>query len=588
MILTRQTGYPSIDKPHLSKHLKEPVADIFEYDNTYDLIFAHNNMNDIAIYYLDGNCAWTFGKLKKKTDLFIKGFKKQGIKEGDNVLFGTLATPEFVAVAIALISIGAVLKGFDIRASEKDIVKYATSSNCTYAIALDVMVLEKFKRIIDETDLKRVFVLRPANSLSGLEKVLFAAKNIASKSKINKGKVELPVDKRFLELTRICKDYKDQTVVRVEVDYSRPCIKVQSSGTTGKSKTIVHSEKSIVEFARATAFMDATIRRGIKTRVFVALPPWIAYGIGNAIINPLVLGACIDLSVDFEPDAVYRSIGRFDMVYAAPFHYRYVRDHYDELSEKKKKELSQVGSFVAGGDKYSAKENKEDEEKFGTIIVNGYGNNEDWGCMTVNPDHNNHYGSVGVPKPGEVVVIYDNDNQCELPYGEVGEICSLSKTMFLEYENDAESTEKVKKLHKDGQYYLHTGDLGYIDEEGYLFVIGRKERVITRLGFKLSAYTIEDTINNFSLIKECIAVEVPDNLEEHVPMVFIVPEKEINIDDNCLVDRLKSYCKENLKENEIPKYFLVVDALKYTDGSKYDFRYYEEYGSNYVKALCDH
>lgn len=582
------TGYPSNDKPHLSKYNIKPAADIIEYDNTYDMIFQQKDMQKAAIYYLEGNCVWTMGKLKEKTDYFIKGFKQAGLKEGDNVLYGALATPEFVAAVIALISIGVTLKGFDIRANEHDIVKLIKDSDCKYAIVFDVLLLDKFVNLIDKTNLTSVFVLRPANSMSRAEKIVFLMKAAFMKMKIKKS-IALPKDKRFVELTAICRDCSNQTTERARVDYSRPCIKVQSSGTTGKAKTIVHSEQSIVEFAKSIAFFDASIKRDFKPRVFVALPPWIAYGVGNAILNPLIFGASIDLSMDFEPDAVYRNIGRFDMAYAAPFHYRYIRDHYNELSEEKKTELRKVDSLVTGGDKYSAKENEEDEALFGVTIVNGYGNNEGWGCISINPNSDNRYGSVGIPRYGDTVIIYDNEHDCELKYGQIGEICLQSKSVFMYYENNPEATAKTKKIHSDGKCYMHTGDLGYIDEDGYIYVIGRNERVITRLGFKLSAYTIEDAICKMQHIKECIAIEVPDDIEEHVPMVFAVPNKTCQLSTQELVAEITEYCKGHLKENEVPKYIVIEeDSLKVTENNKYDFRYYEKLGKEYIERKSVH
>ena len=253
----------------------------------------------------------------------------------------------------------------------------------------------------------------------------------------------------------------------------------------------------------------------------VALPPWIAYGIGDAIFMPLALGSKVLLCADFNPDAVYRNIGRFSFSFAAPFHYRYIRDHYDELFDDQKKALGKVDCMVTGGDKYSALENEEDEKLFGTVIVNGYGNNENWGAVTVNSVLSNRYGSVGIPKYGETTIIYDNENQVEVPYGEIGEVCTLSNTCFMGYEGNNEATKKSLRRYDDGKLWLHTGDKGYVDKDGFIFLKGRSERVIVRLGFKLSAYTIEDAITSLPFVSECITVEVPDKDEEHVPMAFV-------------------------------------------------------------------
>lgn len=172
-----------------------------------------------------------------------------------------------------------------------------------------------------------------------------------------------------------------------------------------------------------------------------------------------------------------------------------------------------------------------------------------------------------------------------MPYGEVGEICVLADTMFLYYENNAEETSNVKKTHADGKVWLYTGDLGYIDEEGYIFLQSRLRRVIIRKGFKISAYTIEDKICEHPAVKECVAVEVKDNEEEHVPMAFIVLKDDIAYGLEIIKQSILEKCKSELKEYEIPKHFQFVDSLPYTQNGKYDFRLLEKQGNEYVDKL---
>jgi len=324
----------------------------------------------------------------------------------------------------------------------------------------------------------------------------------------------------------------------------------------------------------------------MRKKILVALPPWIAYGIGDAIMLPLALGTKVELCPNFEPDAVYKNIGKFTIAFAAPFHYRYLRDNISTLSLKKKEQLKNVECFVSGGDRISIEENKEFEEIFGTVVVNGYGNNEGWGALTVNPIKFNKYGTVGIPKYDEIIVSYDAEMGVELPYGEVGEICSLSNTQFLEYENNEIATNECKKNHEDSHIWLHTGDLGYVDSDGFLHLGGRARRVIVRLGFKISAYTIEDVISQSPYVSECVAVSVDDINEEHVPMVYVILKEEFNNKED-IVNILYEYCKDNLKENEVPKYIRVVDNLPYTQNGKYDFVKLEFEGNKFVENLLD-
>lgn len=241
---------------------------------------------------------------------------------------------------------------------------------------------------------------------------------------------------------------------------------------------------------------------------------------------PLAFGTKVELSPIFSPEAVFKNVGKFTIAFAAPFNYRYLRDNFNALSEEQKLKFKEVECLVSGGDKISVEENKEFEEIFATKLVNGYGNNEAWGALTVNPTKYNKYGTVGIPKHGEVVISYDNENQKELKYGEVGEICALSDTMFLRYEGNLDETNKIRRIHEDGKVWLHTGDLGYVDDEGFITLGGRTRRVIVRLAFKIAAYTIEDKICEHIAVKECVAVGVKDKVEEQTPMAYIVLKDE--------------------------------------------------------------
>ena len=246
-----------------------------------------------------------------------------------------------------------------------------------------------------------------------------------------------------------------------------------------------------------------------------------------------------------------------------------------------------VECLVSGGDKITVEENKEFEKVFNTVLVNGYGNNEGWGALTVNPTKHNKYGTVGIPKYGDIMISYDSNTGLENKYGELGEICSLTDTSLLYYQDNDEETKKILKLHSDGNYWIHTGDLGFIDEEGFTHLKGRARRVITRLGFKISAYTIEDKITEHKAVKECVTIAVKDDLEEHVPMAYIVLKDEYKTIENEILSDIHKKCEKELKEYEIPKHFMLVDHLPYTNNNKYDFVALEKQGNIYVENLAN-
>ena len=572
------TGVASVDKPWDKFYRKSPIRDIKLNQTIYDLIFKENqnNINEDAIGYLGVD--YTFKDLKNKVDQLADALLKSGIKSNDVVLMGVSNSPEAIISLLAIDKIGAASKWFDIRASEKDIKEYANSSNCKFMIAFDMLV-PKISNVIQDTKLSKIIVINPTDSLSILKQKLYKLK-----CKKNGTYIEIPNDEHYISFNDFIElGDKNTDSKSVDFDPSRPSIMIQSSGTTGKPKTIVHSDASCVNCTHKMAYSDLPLGRGKK--ILVALPPWIAYGLGNAILMPLAYGTKVELSPNFDPDTVLKYIGKYTIAFAAPFHYRYLKEHFNELSKKQSEEFKKVECLVSGGDKITVEENNEFENTFGTVLVNGYGNNEGWGVLTVNPTLHNKYGTVGIPKYRDLIISYDADNDKENTYGELGEICSLTDTSMLYYQENELETQKTLQVHKDGKTWIHTGDLGYIDEDGYVHLGGRARRVIIRLGFKISAYTIEDKISEHPAVKECVAISVNDEQEEHVPMAYIVLKDQYKNISDTLENDIYNKCQKELKEYEIPKYFKVVNELPYTQNGKYDFVSLEKLGNEYVDSL---
>ena len=566
----KKTGYPSIDRPQDKFYKITPTREIETEQTIYEMLFNanKNNMSAPAIEYM--GVTWTFKKLKQTVDQAADAFAKAGLKIGDTVLLGVSNCPEAVVTLLALNKLGVVSRWFDVRASEKDMEDYINDSNSKYIIVFD-MLLPKIQAIINNTKLEKVLVVCPTDSLSVIMQVTYSLKA-----------TKLPKDPRFIPYKKFVKVGSSKNDVPcVTFDQSRPSIMIQSSGTTGKPKIIVHSDFSATSCTKKIAYLDHPIQSGMT--ILDALPPWIAYAIGQAIITPLSLGAKVRLCPTFDPDVVMKNLGHFNISYAAPFHYRFIRDNFSKLSRKHIKGLKQVACFVSGGDKMSVEENAQIETMLGTSLVNGYGNNEGWGCLSVNPLCHNKYGTVGIPKYGETAIAYDVDSKCELPYMESGEICILTDTQFLCYDRKPEETAAVKQLHPDGKIWLHTGDLGFIDEEGFITLNGRARRVIVRQGFKISAYTIEDKITEHPAVKECVAVEVKDEIEEHVPMAYVVLKSD-SADRESVKNSILDKCTSELKSYEIPKYIQIVSSLPYTPNNKYDFRLLEKQGNAFVDS----
>lgn len=305
IMMTEETvlaGYPSIDKLHNSFYRSKPVRVINAEQTIYEMVFAcnANNMSVSALEYL--GVEWTYEKLKRETDKVARAFKESGLQKGDCVLLGVSNCLEAVSILLALNKLGAISRWFDVRASEFDIANYANDSNCKYMIIFD-MLLPRITKVLDKTSLEKVLVIHPTDSLSKIMQMMYGVK--ASK---------IPKDDRYERFPKFIKrNSKGEDFSCVSFDRNRQSIMIQSSGTTGKPKIIVHSDYSVTSSVKKLAYCDVPVEPG---KVLLnALPPWIAYALGNAILYPLTLGTRVKLCPSFDPNVVMDNIGTFTIAF---------------------------------------------------------------------------------------------------------------------------------------------------------------------------------------------------------------------------------------------------------------------------------
>lgn len=566
------TGYPSIDKPWKKYYRQNPIRDFGAEQKFYNLIFNANeaNMSDIAIEYL--GVKWSYQKLKDEVEKVAASLKSIGINAGDIVVVGLTNLPEVVAIVLAVNKIGAVTRLFDLRASECDIKEYLVGSHSKLLVAQDILI-PRIKHIFDSDEKLEncnAVILRPCECMPKCKRIGYRIKSARENNWF-----DMPKEGHFLSYDIFLALGKSNNAPNDTYKKEAPAIIVQSSGTTGKPKSIIHTDFSVCSSIKEMSYWDLPIGKG--KGILNLLPPWIIYGMVISILWPLATGSKVILCPYFSAETMIPYLGEFTFSFAAPLHYRYLYDKISTLNEKQKRGLKRVECFASGGDKMSIEENQLFEKAFGAPVVNGYGNNEACGPLACNPMSGNRYGSVGIPRHGDITMCYDNESCSELRYGEVGEICALSDAMFLQYASNEEETKQVVKQHSDGKCWLHTGDLGYMDSDGFIFLSGRLRRVIICAAYKISAYTIEDAVSKDSRVKECVAVQVDDEKDEHAPFVFVSLNDGIESSEE-VKDGILNTCKGYLKEYEMPRQIHFVSTLPYTDNNKYDFRQLEKNG----------
>ena len=207
-------------------------------------------------------------------------------------------------------------------------------------------------------------------------------------------------------------------------------------------------------------------------------------------------------------------------------------------------------------------------------IVKGYGLTEVCGGVAGTVPENNQIGSVGIPFVHTIISIFDPETGEELTYNEHGEICVTGPNTMLKYYNNDEATKEMLRVHDDGRIWVHTGDLGYMDEMGSLFIIDRIKRMIVRHdGFKIFPSLVEDVILLHPAVESVKVVGIAD--KEHrqgrLPKAHIVLKEQYRENTQEIYEEIKKLCEEKLPEYSQPVAYKFRDALLFTGLGKVDY-----------------
>lgn len=579
-------------------HRNKPIKEFDVNQTMYSMVESESKDSlDLNATGFLGN-SMTYKELFDVSDKLASAFLNSGVSLNDNVAILTISMPIAQEALLALSKIGATMSWIDLRTKPKDLIKYINNSNSKAIIVFEDM-LPLVKETIDETDVKKVIVVSPKDYLSPVVKVLATLKDM----KENK-KVVLPDDPRFIKFSDFIKTGSNDLVIPAKFEKDKPSLIVQSSGSTGKPKQIVHTEYNFNSEMQKMAYLDLPLYKG--STMHISVPPFIIYGLGNSIYASMAFTMKGEMNPHVDENTVYNDLGKFDVSFAAPLHYRYIYEKLTHLKEDietlekddsyearkelkhKMKELERVLNginhakvFVSGGDKIGADELKTMEHEFDKTIVNGYGNNECLGAAIVSPMYANKPGSIGIPMKGVAARVVNPDTYKEVAQGEIGELLISTDNLFVKYLNNEEETNKIK-VTLDGKTWVKTGDLCIVDGDGYIIPKGRNRRLIKKEAFKISPDTIEEVIKSLSFVKDCVVVGVDDAKSLSVPMAFVVlNDLTVNFEDAKAI--IQSKCEEELPDYEVPSYYEEIEKIPYTPNDKQDFRYLENLGNEIVK-----
>ena len=358
-----------------------------------------------------------------------------------------------------------------------------------------------------------------------------------------------------------------------------PAAIVYTGGTTGLPKGAVLSNDAINIMVILQKYSNTRMDRGDKFLGF--MPPFIAYGLVCGITNPLSLGMQISIIPKFDPEKFDRLI-----IKHKPNHAIGVPSYWESLANSRRlrnADLSFIKNAITGGDRID----KAAEEKINDFFLShhckhrlskGYGMTEFSSTATYSvTDECNLPDSVGIPLFLNNVKIVKPETTEELSYNEIGEVCMTSPTMMLGYYGNEMETKQTMKKHDDGIVWVHTHDIGFMNEDGVLFIVDRMKRMIVRHdGFKVFPSKIESVLNTHPAVVECAVVGVSDteHMQGQKPIAFVVLNEEAK--PSSVITELIEKCEKGLPDYSQPADYQFITQIPLTLIGKVDYRALEK------------
>jgi long-chain acyl-CoA synthetase len=482
----------------------------------------------------------SFAEIDRASDAFARGLRGLGVKEGDRVALVLPNCPQFVIAELAAWKLGAMIAPQNPIYTERELQESLGATSPATIVVL-TMFYDRLKRIQANTSVKNVIATNIKEYLPGILRVLFTL----VKEKKEGHRIELRAGDHWFQSLM-----KDGEPVKSAAKPDIPAVVMMSGGTTGTPKGVMSTHRSLVQSGtQITAWLREALQG--EGSIMLPLPLFHTYGCAGAQPIALMGGNPLILVPNArEIDDVVKTIQRDKpaLFCGVPTLFNALLNHKDVAAGKV--DFHSIRACFSGAAALMAETKKRFEELTGGRIVEGYSLTEATMATCVNPLRGpNKIGSVGMPVPDVFVRIVDSDEGTrELPPKEVGEILIHAPQLMSGYWNNPAESEAMLRTAADGKKWLYTGDLGYLDEDGYLFIVDRKKDLIKTSGFQVWPREIEEVIASHPQVAEVGVAGVPDARKSEVITAWVVPRPGETLD----ADALRAWCRERLAPYKVP------------------------------------
>jgi len=494
----------------------------------------------------------SYSRMAEEIELTARSFKALGIRPGQRVLVCLPNVPQAVYCLYGLNRIGAIASMVHPLSAVGEIVFYLNEAQCDVAVTLD-QFYAKFIDVCKQRPVSKLIIARVSEELPF---PLNIGQKLMTESKFPK-LADDGITMSWKEFRGLGKGFTGEYVCKK--DFRQEAVVLFSGGTTGVTKGIMLSDLNFNALALQTAEMSKEDVH--HCRMLAAMPVFHGFGLGVCIHTVLYAGGTSILVPRFNVKSYAQLIKktRPNFIAGVPTLFEAItRNEYLDGAD-----LSCLRGVFSGGDSLTI-ELKKKFDKFladhncSVRVREGYGTTECVTACCLTPHDKEKEGSIGIPFPDTFFQICKPGTCDEVPYGDEGEICLTGPSMMLGYINHEEENRDTLREHADGHVWLHTGDLGIMDEEGFIYFRQRIKRMIVTSGYNVYPSQVENVLEGHPAVQRSCVIGVPDPYKMQKVKAFVVLKKDVLIED------IMEHCRKHIAKYAMPYVIEVRDSLPTT------------------------
>ncbi|HEV2017871.1 MAG TPA: AMP-binding protein [Gemmatimonadaceae bacterium] len=506
----------------------------------------------------------SYRQLEEESDSLAVALGAIGVKSGDRVALCLPNCPQFMVAEFAAWKAGAIVCPFNPTYSDREMGEALRTTGAETLVVLN-RFYEKVKGIQSTTSLKRIVATNIKEYLPPLLRIAYTF----LKEKKEGDRISLRGgDYRFTDLLR---GFRRARRPDVHVSPDDPSVILMSGGTTGTPKGVVGVHRGmVIAGLQLQAWLRPAMQEWTDT-IMCPLPLFHVYtntGLQSLALinhnpialipNPREIRDLLKEIIDVRPA----------FICTVPTLLNGIMNH--PMSREGKVDFTSIKLCFSGGSALMAETKKRFEELTGGVIVEGYSLTEGQMAVFANPVlGEKKVGSVGMPLPDVHVRIVDAENGTTLvPQGEAGEVVISAPQLMQGYWQKPDETREMIRTNEHGERLLYTGDLGYLDEDGYLFLVDRKKDLIKTSGFQVWPREIEEVISSHPAVAEVGVVGLPDKMRGETVKAWIV----LRPGQRATGAEIKAFCRERLAPYKVPAKYEFVAELPKTQIGKVLYR----------------